>query len=363
MGMKRYIDLLGMAARDGGPGFAQVAVTSDCNAACSFCNFSRERGLVRESAPYGRLTGAVDILYGKGVRYLVFVGGDPLLYPGLDDIVAYTAGRGVEPLICTNGWLLTPERVRRLHRAGLRSLIISVDAPDVAMHEKNRGLPGVAARIAAANREAASLGMRSAASVTVSRLVGDYGMLPGFLRELGFADLTLSYPLTKLHSTYQSFSDSGLVDYENEELIEIFGRLKKLKKEFPVLNPALGMDEMVRFLKGEPARFPCLAGYKYFFLDWKLDAYRCHFMERPICPIEELPDAAPIRDGCARCMIDCYRDPSVLQHFFVNLADALSDLRRGRPVRALSRMLDKSAYLSLMSVMGEYAVASRAGRR
>jgi len=45
-----------------------------------------------------------------------------------------------------------------------------------------------------------------------------------------------------------------------------------------------------------------------FYLDWKLNLYRCHFWETPMCNIYEFDQSKLIRDGCTRCMIDCYRD-------------------------------------------------------
>ncbi len=42
---------------------------------------------------------------------------------------------------------------------------------------------------------------------------------------------------------------------------------------------------MQRHLRREPERFGCLGGHKYFYLDWNLNLYRCHFWETPMCNI------------------------------------------------------------------------------
>lgn len=361
MGLARHIGVIRDTVMDGGPGFAQIAVTNDCNADCVFCNFARSKMAASTYADPGRLYGAVDTLYGKGVRYIAFVGGEPLLYRGLPDVIAYAKRLGVTPFLCTNGWLLGSDMVRRLHNAGLGNVIISIDAPDPDVHDKNRGLPGLTGRIKAAIKEMGALGMGATASVTISRLVGDFGLLPPFLREMGFRDLTFSYPLRELHSSYLSYSDSGLVEYTPEELIAIFGQLKKLKRKFRILNPTAGMDEMIRFLKGEPALFPCLAGYKYFFLDWDLDVYRCHYDDVRICAVEDLGKAAPIRDDCSRCMIDCYRDPSVLQHFAVSISDGITEIRGGRIMAGGRRIFNMGNLLSIKAVVEEFGLYRRHG--
>ena len=41
---------------------------------------------------------------------------------------------------------------------------------------------------------------------------------------------------------------------------------------------------MRRRLRGEAERFHCLAGYKYFYLDWNYDLWRCEDWKAPLCP-------------------------------------------------------------------------------
>ena len=97
---------------------------------------------------------------------------------------------------------------------------------------------------------------------------------------------------------------------------------------------------MQRHLRGEPEKFGCLGGHKYFYLDWNLNLYRCHFWETPMCNIYEFDKSKLIRDGCTRCMIDCYRDPSVLQFVAISASDAWNNLKRGRLLAAARNIFD-----------------------
>ena len=132
-------------------------------------------------------------------------------------------------MICTNGGLWNEENMKALASDGLSSVIMSIDAHDVARHEQNRGLPDVCRKIKRANEFFRGAGIQTTASITASRLIEDYEKLPEFLDELGFRSCTFSYPLTALQSSYLSFSDSGLVNYSREELIEVFENIKRLK--------------------------------------------------------------------------------------------------------------------------------------
>jgi MoaA/NifB/PqqE/SkfB family radical SAM enzyme len=264
----------------------------------------------------------------------------------------YAAERGVHPMICTNGGLWTDENMRGLADDGLTSVIMSIDAHDIAKHEQNRGLPDVCRKIKRANEFFRGAGIQTTASITASRLIEDYEKLPAFLESLGFRSCTFSYPLTSLASSYLSFSDSGLVNFSREELIGLFEQIKRMKQRsgFPVVNPMASLTEMQRHLRGEKEKFGCLGGHKYFYLDWKLDLYRCHFWETPMCNVYEWDDTKLIRDGCTRCMIDCYRDPSVLQRVAINAHDAWQATKRGRLLTAAKHVLDARNLTSLKAV-------------
>jgi MoaA/NifB/PqqE/SkfB family radical SAM enzyme len=348
-----FFSTLKQAIVDGGPGFCQFAITNLCNARCEFCNFAVDRMPVdqRASVTLAQAQRALEILRRQGVGYIVFVGGEPFAHSDLRAMVRHAASLGMAPMICTNGSLLTPENIDGLKEDGLSSIIISIDAPSVEAHETNRCLKNVCERIRQANAQFERLKIQSTASVTISRLIQDYGELPAFLRSLGFRTVTFSYPLTALASSYLGFSDSNLVDFRPEELIAIFDRVKELKKEFHVLNPTESLSEMQRHLKGEPELFECLGGYKYFYLDWHLQLYRCHNWDRPMCHIDEFDGSQLVRDGCTACMMDCYRDSSVLQHVAVSVSDSLQAVRKGRLGEAARALFNRPNLTSLQSVL------------
>jgi MoaA/NifB/PqqE/SkfB family radical SAM enzyme len=275
-----------------------------------------------------------------------------MVHRDLRALTRYAAEHGIHPMICTNGGLWTEENMRGLASDGLSSVIMSIDAHDAAKHESNRGLQDVCRKIKRANEFFHSAGIQTTASITASRLIDDYDKLPAFLEMLGFKSCTFSYPLTSLASSYLSFSDSGLVNYSKDELLQVFEKIKHLKRgsDFSVVNPMESLTEMQRHLRGDREKFGCLGGHKYFYLDWNLDLYRCHYWEKPMCKVHEWDESKLIRDGCTRCMIDCYRDPSVLQFIAVNASDAFHNLKKGRLLSAAKNLCDSRNLTSLKAV-------------
>src|SRR5258708_34432630 len=69
----------------------------------------------------------LDRLADLGTTIVMFSGGEPLLHPDLDDLVAPLRKRKVIAGMITNGYLLTAERVKRLNQAGLDHMQISID--------------------------------------------------------------------------------------------------------------------------------------------------------------------------------------------------------------------------------------------
>jgi MoaA/NifB/PqqE/SkfB family radical SAM enzyme len=338
----------------GGPGYLQFAITNICNAKCDFCNFAVDRfdPRQRRSVTLKEARDVVDIAARNNIGYLLFVGGEPLVHKDLRAMVRYCAESGIHPMICTNGSLWTDQNMRDFASDGLSSVIMSIDSHEVAKHEKNRGLPDVCRKIQHANEVFGKLGVQTTASVTASKLIDDYSKLPDFLKTLGFRSCTFSYPLTSLSSSYLSFSDSDLVSYSNEELIGVFDKIKGMKAggNFPVVNPVESLSEMQRHLRKEPEKFGCLAGHKYFFLDWNLNLYRCHAWATPMCNIYEFDSSKLIRDGCTKCMIDCYRDPSVLQFVAISASDAYNNLKKGKVAAAARNVFDRRNLTSLKAV-------------
>lgn len=346
-------NMLKKVFRDGGPGFCQFAITDACNARCGFCNFSVDSNYVQQRTYVSlrEARTAINILADNGVGYIAFVGGEPTMHSDMPQMIGHAKLVGMQTLVCTNGALLSKERAKEYINSGIGSVIISIDAPDVDLHEHNRGLPGVCEKIAQANLVFHSAGVPTTASVTISRLLGDISLLPQFLQSLNFNSVTFSYPLRKLSSSFLGYSDSELIQYTDEELLAAFDEIKKLKNSFHVVNPRESLEEMQRFIRGEKQQYPCLAGFKYFYLDWNYDLYRCHAWDKPICSVFDFDSSRLVRDDCKCCMIDCYRDASVLHHLGIALNEAWRELSHLRIDKAVSLVFNDRAIKAAKSLL------------
>ncbi len=106
------------------PVLAHVIPMRRCNLSCAYCN---EYDDFSKPVPLETMQERLDRLAALGTTIITISGGEPLLHPDLDAIIAHVRRRGMIAGLITNGYLLTRERIERLNRAGLEHLQISID--------------------------------------------------------------------------------------------------------------------------------------------------------------------------------------------------------------------------------------------
>src|SRR5579872_5300859 len=106
------------------PIMAHIIPIRRCNLSCSYCN---EYDDFSKPVPTDVVISRINKLADLGTSIITLSGGEPLLHPELDEIIAAMRRRRVMAGMITNGYLLVPERVQRLNQAGLDHLQISID--------------------------------------------------------------------------------------------------------------------------------------------------------------------------------------------------------------------------------------------
>lgn len=117
-----------------------IPVTDRCNLACTMCARQGTHDIVEMDIP----DEALEPLLDAGPHFvsaLLQGQGEPLLYPGIIDLIPRIKARmadGGEVGLTTNATLLTPEMARRLLESGIDFLYFSVDAASKEIYESIR---------------------------------------------------------------------------------------------------------------------------------------------------------------------------------------------------------------------------------
>ena len=122
-----------------------INLTRRCNLACAHCYLDAHT--LQHGDPDELTTdevrGLLDTLADRGNdTMVVLTGGEPLLRPDLETLLAHGAQRGLPMVVGTNGVMLTDQRVQALKTAGAMGVGISVDSLDPARHDAFRGRTG-----------------------------------------------------------------------------------------------------------------------------------------------------------------------------------------------------------------------------
>src|SRR5579871_5069162 len=106
------------------PLLAHIIPMRRCNLACTYCN---EFDDFSKPVPTKEMYRRIDKLGALGTSVVTISGGEPLMHPELDDVIRRIRANGIIAGLITNGYLLVAERIKRLNRAGLEWLQISID--------------------------------------------------------------------------------------------------------------------------------------------------------------------------------------------------------------------------------------------
>jgi cyclic pyranopterin phosphate synthase len=121
----RLRDSHGRTIRD-----VRLSVTDRCNFRCTYCMDPDHRYMPKLSllsrVEYARVC---RVLAGLGIEKLRITGGEPTLYPELDELLADVAGMGFRDVaMTTNGSTMTPRRAARWRELGLHRITFSLDS-------------------------------------------------------------------------------------------------------------------------------------------------------------------------------------------------------------------------------------------
>jgi radical SAM protein with 4Fe4S-binding SPASM domain len=179
--------------------FIQWHLTERCNLRCRHCY--QERRNVQEMTANEvkrEIDGATQMFQAweeeHGIRVspsIHFTGGEPLLYKGLWDVVAYSKAKGYGVAMMTNGCLITKDRAKRASSLGISDIQVSLEGPP-ELHASIRGRGSFSAAAKGVEHLVAE-GNRAGANVTLSRLnVGKIEQTVEVARAMGFSGIGFS---------------------------------------------------------------------------------------------------------------------------------------------------------------------------
>ncbi|MCK4403899.1 MAG: radical SAM protein [candidate division Zixibacteria bacterium] len=297
------------------PLYCSWQVTYRCNFRCSFCGYWKMNTRKEEELSASDFALGARKLKKIGPMFVSLAGGEPLIRKDLPEIVNAVSSYHF-PFITSNGWLVTPEKAKRLFGAGLMGAVVSLDFADEKKHDENRGKEGAFKRAVAAvkyfvDARKNKLQKINITAVLLKENIDEIEKLIIFAKKMG-AEFTLQ-PYANIKSEFGSYGTNGLEDAETSDHTvtqEVSDHLLKLKRKYPNFKSSL---EYLRrfddfFYEGIDN---CQAGRLFFNIDQKGDIAKCvEDLKNPVgnirtIGIEELKNALLRKQRENRCK-DCW---------------------------------------------------------
>jgi len=282
------------------PLLAHIIPIRRCNLACEYCNeyddFSKP---VATEVMFQR----VDKLAELGTSVVTISGGEPLLHPELDQIICRIRRNGMVAGMITNGYLLMPDRIRRLNDAGLEWLQISIDNvnPDEVSKKSLKVL----------DKKLQMLAEHADFHVNINSVVGGGVHNPQDALTIGKRALELGFS-----STIGIIHDGqGQLQPLADEERRVYHEMKNLeKRSFTRIN---AFQDNIAL--GTPNQWRCRAGARYLYIcEDGLVHYCSQQRGFPAIPLEKYTVEDIRREyltekSCApHCTVSCVHQVSVL---------------------------------------------------
>lgn len=229
------------------PIMAHIIPIRKCNLSCTYCNEYDDHS---KQVPLETMYHRLDLLGNLKTGVITLSGGEPLLHTELDDIIGRIRKNGALAGMITNGYLLTPDRVRRLNDAGLDHLQISIDnvMPDEVSKKSLKVL----------DKKLQVLAEHATFHVNINSVLGGGIKNPDDALVVGKRAIELGFTSTVgiIHD-----GDGQLRPLAEKER-QVFLEMKKFeKKHFSRLNY---FQENIA--NGKPSNWRCRAGSRYLYI-------------------------------------------------------------------------------------------------
>ncbi|AKB56345.1 MULTISPECIES: radical SAM protein [Methanosarcina] len=171
------------------PDQVTISVTEECPNNCIHCALPDTKNRKKLAPEIVKST--IDQVLEMGTTFVIFDGGEPLTYPGLENLIRYVNPEKAITGMFTSGVGMTEERASSLKEAGLYSLTVSFDSAYEDKHDHVRGRKGVFKSAVEAVKNGIKAGLLVNIYVVLSRdNVNELEELYALSSELGVHELS-----------------------------------------------------------------------------------------------------------------------------------------------------------------------------
>lgn len=108
--------------------YLRVSLTGNCNLRCLYCMPENSCMIKQDTLNYAEFSRLIKLICSTGISKIRFTGGEPLLYPKLEMVIAQVRQlKSVNKIELTTNGILLANKLEQLKEAGLTGVNISLD--------------------------------------------------------------------------------------------------------------------------------------------------------------------------------------------------------------------------------------------
>ncbi|HDY68005.1 MAG TPA: radical SAM protein [Candidatus Scalindua sp.] len=207
----------------------------ECNFSCEHCGTGSLGGhnlgnqTFSKRMPMDVVRRVADEADELGFFTMSFIGGEPLVWRELDDLIKTVDSKRFYITILTNGWHLSEERAGHLADVGVNKIGISIDSGIPGEHDSFRQKPGAFERAVKAVHNAMNAGLRIHISTTVTHQNLRSEGVKKLLVLSNELDVSIDLQCATVAGQWQGNYDVLLDDEDANYILE-------LRKEYPLIR-------------------------------------------------------------------------------------------------------------------------------
>lgn len=240
-----------------------LTVNSNCNSRCTWCYLGESVKAPARHMSIRMAKNAIDFYVELGIISLIFIGGEPTLYPYLANLAGYARQKGVpEITVVTNGRRMSDTKyTTTLAAAGIDTFSMTIHSTRSDLHDLISGC-SAAHQAFAGIRNVVQTGKRCSINLVVSKDNFDDvpHSIPVFLNEWGVTNVTVSCANPAVTGETVDGSES----LHPHRFAELIVKLADFSKEVEILHelPICIIPEgtLVKLLKEGRLGFGCHIG-------------------------------------------------------------------------------------------------------
>jgi len=216
------------AVRDGRLLSMELEFNKSCNFRCLYCyasDHSVQRDELSREEFFDLITQAKEL----GARKMIVLGGEPMLYPHIMEMIRFIRGLDMDVELFTNGTNITREKARELYEAGVR-VVLKMNTFDEKVQDTLSGRKGAYTQIHEAFNNLKLAGYPSAnrfmgiSTVVCQQNIEELPKMWEWLRDQNIA------PYFEMITPQGGAKEHNMLDVDSHQVEELFKRISKIDR-------------------------------------------------------------------------------------------------------------------------------------